>query len=83
MKVSVNINQHIGAESFPSFPASRRFRGTSIASMQRLEDGTVKMANSPRRCPPTSVNVRQCPVQPLHLFGRHQAPTVLCTLLSR
>jgi hypothetical protein len=28
MKVSVNINQHIGAESFPSFPASRRFRRT-------------------------------------------------------
>jgi len=54
MKVSMNINQHIGAESFPSFPASRRFRGTSIASMQRLEDGTVKMTNPPRRRSPTS-----------------------------
>lgn len=61
MKVSVHIDQCIGAEMFPSFPTSRHFRRTSIASMQRLEDGTVKMANSPRRCSPTSVNVRQCP----------------------
>jgi hypothetical protein len=68
MKMSVNIDQHIGAESFPSFPASRRFRGMCIASMQRLEDGTVKMVNSPRRCPSTSVNVRQCSAQPLHRF---------------
>jgi hypothetical protein len=29
MKVLVNIDQQIGAESFPSFPASRRFRRTA------------------------------------------------------
>jgi hypothetical protein len=29
MKVSVHIDQCIGAESFPSFPASRRFRRTA------------------------------------------------------
>jgi hypothetical protein len=61
MKVSMNINQHIEAESFPSFPASRRSRKASAASVARwhgLDDPT-------RQCPPTSVNVRQCPEQPV------------------
>jgi hypothetical protein len=68
MKVSMNINQHIEAESFPSFPASRRSREASAASVARWHG----LDDPPRQCPPTSVNVRQCPEQPLTPF--HLSP---------
>jgi hypothetical protein len=59
MKVSVNIDQQIGAESFPSFPASRRFNrnkrcvGAKVARSHGLTD------DPPRRCSPTFTHVRR------------------------
>jgi hypothetical protein len=72
MKVSVNIDQQIGAESFPSFPASRRFNrnkrcvGAKVARSHGLTD------DPPRRCSPTFAHVR---CNRLHLF------TFLCAVI--
>jgi hypothetical protein len=52
MKVSVNINQHIGAESFPSFPASRRFIRTKRCV-------ATKVARSRRSAATMFVHVRR------------------------
>lgn len=46
--MSVNINQHIGAETLPNFPASRRLR--AILDLRRRADVRVR--------PPTFAYVR-------------------------
>ena len=51
MKVSLYIDQHIGAESFPGFPTSRRFNKTEPCVAE-------KVARSRRSAPTMFAHVR-------------------------
>jgi hypothetical protein len=66
MKVSVNLTQQIGAESFPSFPASRRFNRTKRCVGAKVARSHGLTDDPRRRCPPTFAHVRAT-VTPFHL----------------
>jgi len=59
MKVSVNLTQQIGAESFPNFPASRRFRRTKRRAGEKVVRSHGLTDDPPRRCSPTFAYVRR------------------------
>jgi hypothetical protein len=59
MKVSVNLTQQIGAESFPSFPTSRRFRRTKRCADAKVARSHGLTDNPPQRCSSTFAHVRR------------------------